>query len=446
MGPAAPQTIGIPKASDLGEKRMPVPAAPRTLVVAGGGPAGLTAAGRAAQSGASVLLLEKMPRPGLKLGLTGKGRCNITNIAPLDDFIERFSPNGLFLRQAFHRFFSDDLLRFLETLGVATVTERGGRVFPVSQDAGEVVSALIRWAEGAGVRIRTGARASGPVLEGGRVTGVRWTAPDGAERTEPADAVIVATGGLSYPGTGSTGDGYGIARSAGHAIEDTRPALVPLVTAGGTAARLQGLALKNVGLTVLIDGRAAAEGFGEMLFTHFGLSGPIVLTVSLAAVDGLRRKKKVEASIDLKPALDEGKLDQRLQRDLREHGLMEAANWLKFLLPRKLIPVCAEACGIDPGKPGHQVTAAERKRLLAWLKDFRMTVTGTRPVSEAIVTAGGVRLSEVDPRTMESRLVRGLYFCGEVLDIQADTGGYNLQAAFSTGRLAGEAASHSSGA
>ncbi|MDM7925807.1 MAG: NAD(P)/FAD-dependent oxidoreductase [bacterium] len=413
------------------------------IVVAGGGPAGLLAAGTAAEHGASVLLLEKMPRPGMKLGLTGKGRCNLTNIAPLEEFIGHFQPDGRFLRQAFHRFFSDDLLRFLETRGVATVTERGGRVFPESQDAGTIVSALVRWAEGAGVRIRTGSRAQDPVCEGGRVTGVRWTAADGVQRTETARALIVATGGLSYPGTGSTGDGYGFAKTAGHTVEDTRPALVPLVTAGGIAARMQGLPLKNVRLTVIVDGRPAVSGFGEMLFTHFGLSGPIVLTASLAAVDALRRKKSVEASIDLKPALDADRLDQRLQRDLREHGRMEAANVLKLLLPRTMIPVCLEQCRIDPARPGHQVTAEERKRLRTWLKDFRLTVTGHRPVSEAIVTAGGVRLSEVDPRTMESRLVRGLYFCGEVLDLQADTGGYNLQAAFSTGRLAGEAAARS---
>jgi predicted Rossmann fold flavoprotein len=418
-----------------------MPESPRRVVVAGGGPAGLMAAGRAAENGASVLLLEKMPRPGMKLGLTGKGRCNLTNIAPLEDFLERFGPNGRFLRQAFHRFFSDDLIRFLESLGVRTVTERGGRVFPESQDAGDVVRALIRWAEAAGVEIRPGARVAGTVPAEGRAAGIRWTSADGRERTEAAGAVIVATGGLSYPGTGSTGDGYGFARSAGHAIEEPRPALVPLVTAGGTAKRLQGLALKNVGFSIWIEGRRADGGFGEMLFTHFGLSGPIVLTASLTAVDALRNKKRVEAGIDLKPALDKAKLDLRLQRDLREHGSMEAANWLKFLLPQKLIPVCLEACSIDPGRLGNQVTAEERKRLLAWLKDFRFRVTGTRPVSEAIVTAGGVNLGEIDPRTLESRLVRGLYFCGEVLDIQADTGGYNLQAAFSTGRLAGEAAS-----
>jgi predicted Rossmann fold flavoprotein len=418
---------------------MPEKTIPR-IVVVGGGPAGLMAAGRAAELGASVLLLEKMPRPGMKLGLTGKGRCNITNIAPIESFLERFGPNGRFLRQAFHSFFSDDLVGFLESLGVATVTERGGRVFPESQDAGDVVRALTRWAGERGVRVRTGARALEPVLEDGRPAGMRWAAVDGADGTEAADAVVVATGGLSYPGTGSTGDGYGFARSAGHAVEDPRPALVPLVTAGSTAARLQGLALKNVELTLRVDGRPAASGFGEMLFTHFGLSGPIVLTASLAAVDALRSGKTVEACVDLKPALDGTKLDQRLMRDLSEHGRMEATNWMKFLLPRKMIPFCLEACRIDPGRLGNQVTAEERKRLLHWLKDLRLRVTGHRPVSEAIVTAGGVRLSEIDPRTMESRLVPGLYFCGEVLDLQADTGGYNLQAAFSTGRMAGEAA------
>jgi predicted Rossmann fold flavoprotein len=418
---------------------MPEKKAPRVVVI-GGGPAGLMAAGRAAERGASVLLLEKMPRPGMKLGLTGKGRCNITNIAPIESFLERFGANGRFLRQAFHPFFSDDLVRFLESLGVRTVTERGGRVFPESQDARDVVRALTGWAGERGVRVRTGARALEPVLRDGRAAGVRWSAADGADGTEAADAVIVATGGLSYPGTGSTGDGYAFARSTGHAVEETRPALVPLVTAGVTAARLQGLALKNVELTLRVDGRPEASGFGEMLFTHFGLSGPIVLSASLTAVDALRAGKTVEACIDLKPALDEAKLDQRLMRDLSENGRMEAANWMKFLLPRKMIPVCLDACRIDGGRLGNQVTAEERKRLLRWLKDFRLRVTGHRPVSEAIVTAGGVRLSEIDPRTMESRLVPGLYFCGEVLDLQADTGGYNLQAAFSTGRLAGEAA------
>jgi predicted Rossmann fold flavoprotein len=420
----------------------------RKVVVAGGGPAGLTAAGTAARLGADVLLLEKMPGPGVKLSITGKGRCNLTNIAPLDDFLRHFGPDGVFLRQSFGRFFSDDLVRWFESMGVRTVVERGGRVFPGSQDADEVVRGLVRWAEEGGARIRTGARVKSLMLGGGRVAGVRWsaapaeTARDGLtpDRVERADAVIVATGGMSYPATGSTGDGYALAVAAGHTVVGPRPALIPLVTAGDTAQRLQGLSLKNVALSVLIEGKAAAEYFGEMIFTHFGMSGPIVLSASQTAVDALRAGKTVDVSMDLKPALDEAKLDARLLRDFRENGRTLAKNLMKLLMPQKMIPVALDASGIDPEKPGHQISSDERKRLRAWLKDFRLRVTGHRPLSEAIVTAGGVRLKEVDPRTMASRLAEGLYFCGEVLDVNADTGGYNLQAAFSTGRAAGEGA------
>ncbi len=418
------------------------------VLVVGGGPAGLTAAGTAARLGAEVLLFEKMPRPGVKLSITGKGRCNLTNIAPVDDFLPHFGPNGVFLRQAFGHFFSEDLIRWFEELGVRTVTERGGRVFPESQDAGEIVRALIRWAEEGGVRIHTGAEVRSLTMEDGRVTGVRMPGASRAsslhdvhsDRTEPADGVIVATGGMSYPATGSTGSGYGLAKAAGHTIVETRPALIPLVTAGDTAQRLQGLSLKNVELSIVIHGRPAAQVFGEMLFTHFGISGPIVLSASQTAVDALRAKKTVDVSIDLKPALDNAKLDARLLRDFRENGSTQAKNLLKLLLPQKMIPVALDASIIPPDKPGHQISSEERKRLRIWLKDFRLRVTGHRPLSEAIITAGGVRLKEVEPRTMESRILSGLYFCGEVLDVNADTGGYNLQAAFSTGRAAGEAA------
>jgi predicted Rossmann fold flavoprotein len=420
----------------------------RKIIVIGGGPAGLTAAGTAARLGVEVLLFEKMPRPGVKLSITGKGRCNITNIAPLDDFLLHFGPNGVFLRQAFGRFFSEDLIRWLEEMGVRTVTERGGRVFPKSQDADEIVRALTRWAEEAGVRIQTDTEVKSLTFGEGRVAGVRrlgtpWasSSPDvHPDRTEPADMVIVATGGMSYPATGSTGAGYAFAKAAGHTIVETRPALIPLITAGDSAPRLQGLSLKNVKLSILIQGRPAAEYFGEMLFTHFGISGPMVLTASQTVVDALRAKKTVDASIDLKPALDNVKLDARLLRDFRENGSTQAKNLLKLLLPQKMIPVALDASRIPPEKPGHQISSEERKRLRIWLKDFRLRVTGHRPLSEAVVTAGGVRLKEVDPRTMASRLMDGLYFCGEVLDVNADTGGYNLQAAFSTGRTAGEAA------
>ena len=408
----------------------------RQVIVVGGGAAGLMAAGQAAEAGAEVLLLEKMERPGRKLRIAGKGRCNLTNVAPLEDFLAHFGPNGRFLRQAFARFFTADLVAFFEGLGVRTVTERGGRVFPASEEAQDVVDALVRWVRKRGVTLRTQSPVERLLVESERATGVQ-TADDRPYRT---DAVIVATGGASYPGTGSTGDGYRLAESVGHTIVAVRPALVPLETAGDVAARLQGLSLRNVTARLLVDGRERAAGFGEMLFTHFGLSGPIILTLSRQAVDARRQGRRVAIAIDLKPALDEQTLDARLLRDLDAHGKRHFRTLLKGLLPSKLIPVCLDLTGIPPDKAAHQITAQERARLRAWLKDFRLEVSGHRPLAEAIVTAGGVALREVEPRTMESRLIEGLYFAGEVLDLDADTGGYNLQAAFSTGWVAGQSA------
>jgi predicted Rossmann fold flavoprotein len=393
------------------------------------------AAGQAALAGASVLLLEKMPRPARKLRITGKGRCNLTNVAPLPEFIAHFGPNGVFLRQAFARFFAEDLVAFFAELGVRLVTERGGRVFPETGLATEIADALVRWVRAAGVTLRASSPVAGLLVDAGRVRGARV-----GDAEIPADAVILATGGASYPATGSTGDGFRLAGAAGHTIVPTRPALVPLETAGDIAPRLQGLSLRNVTARLLVDGRVRAEVFGEMLFTHFGLSGPIILTLSRAAVDALESRRKVTVGIDLKPALDDAKLDERLQRDIREHGRRSYRALLGELLPRKLVPVGAEITGIPAEKPVHQLGAAERKRLRAWLKDFRLEVTGHRGWNEAVVTAGGVATREVDPRTMESRIVAGLHLAGEVLDLDADTGGYNLQAAFSTGWLAGRAA------
>ena len=406
------------------------------LLVVGGGAAGLMAAGRAAAAGARVLVLEKMPRPGRKLALTGKGRCNLTNIAPVDDFLAHFPAGSRFLRQAFARFFSNDLLELLGKLGVATVTERGGRVFPVSNRALDVVDALVEHALAQGVQIRTRAAVRELNLDKGRVLGVRLQ--DG--RTLAAPAVILAAGGASYPGTGSTGDGYGLAAAAGHSLVQIRPALVPLETHGKRAARLQGLSLKNVSAALWVEGKKQSQAFGEMLFTHFGLSGPIILTLSRMVVEALDQSLRPTISIDLKPALDHARLDARLQRDLASHGRMQAANLLKGLLPAKLIPLCLEETGIPPTLPAHQVSSSMRKQLRMWLKDLPFPVTGHRGFGEAIVTAGGVDTREVDPRTMQSRIVSGLFFCGEVLDVDADTGGYNLQAAFSTGWLAGSSA------
>ena len=423
----------------------------RRVIVVGGGAAGLMAAGQAADLGAETLLLEKMDRPGRKLRITGKGRCNLTNVAPMSEFMAHFGPNGRFLRQAFHRFFTPDLVGFFEDLGVRTLTERGGRVFPVEGQAQDVVDALLGWIRERGVTLKTRSPVELLLLEGGRVVGVHVSNAPG--RVYRGHAVIVATGGASYPATGSTGDGYRLAGSVGHTIVPVRPALVPLETTGDIAARLQGLSLRNVSVRLWMmpqsrqpdsspgqTGKKQAEVFGEMLFTHFGVSGPIILSLSKQAVDGLRQSQRVMLSVDLKPALDERKLDARLLRDLEAHGKQQYRTLLKGLLPRKLIPVCIERTGIPPDKVGHQITAEERSRLRTWLKDFRLEVSGHRPFTQAIITAGGVDTREVDPRPMASRLVEGLYFAGEVLDIDADTGGYNLQAAFSTGWLAGRAA------
>ncbi len=415
----------------------------RQVIVVGAGAAGLMAAGQAAEMGAETLLLEKMDRPGRKLRIAGKGRCNLTNVAPVSEFIAHFGPDGRFLRQAFSRFFNSDLVAFFEELGVRTVTERGGRVFPSSGQAQDVVDALV-WRIGKqGVTLRTRSPVERLLVEGGRVVGVQvlrnqvFPQKPGFYR---ADAVIVATGGASYPATGSTGDGYRLAQAVGHTIVPIRPALVPLETAGDVAPRLQGLSLRNVTVRVWVNGKKQAEAFGEMLFTHFGLSGPIILSLSRQVVDALHLGQKVILSVDLKPALDERKLDARLRRDLDAHGKQHFHTILKRLLPSKLIPVCIDLTGIPPDKMAHQITAQERQRLRMWLKDFRLEVTGHRPFTEAIITAGGVDTREIDPRTMASRLVEGLYFAGEVLDVDADTGGYNLQAAFSTGWVAGRSA------
>jgi len=405
------------------------------VIVVGGGPAGLMAAGEAAGLGARVVLLEKETSPGRKLRITGKGRCNLTNIATLPDFIAHFGKNGRFLRQAFNNYFSPDLMAFLEKLGVETIQERGGRVFPASEDAGQVTNALLTWAKSQGVSIRTRSSVKKLLIGNNGILGVQLFGGELA-----CDAVIIATGGASYPLTGSTGDGYRLAESVGHTVVPIRPALIPLETAGNAAQRLQGLSLKNVAAKVYINGKKRHEAFGEMLFTHFGLSGPIILSLSGRVVDALREKQKVTISINLKPALDDAKLDARLLRDLEAHGKMQFHTMLKGLLPSKLIPICCDLAGIPSTKLCNQISATDRRKLRIWLKDFRFSITGHRPIREAIITAGGVSLTEVNPRTMASRIVPGLYFAGEVLDVDGDTGGYNLQAAFSTGWLAGQSA------
>jgi len=405
----------------------------RQVIVVGAGAAGMMAAGQAAAQGAETVLLEKMDRPGVKLRITGQGRCNLTTADTIEEMIEHFAAGGYFVRPALYSFSNDALRAFFEGLGVPTEVQRGGRIFPVSEDARDVVAALARWIDEQGVTLRTESAVERLAMDGGRVTGAEVA--DG--RVYRGDAVIVATGGASYPSTGSSGDGYRLAESVGHTIVPIRPALVPLETSGDVAPRLEGLSLRNVSVSIWMDGRKDTEAFGEMVFTGFGVSGPIILTLSRGVVDALRAGRQITLAIDLKPALDHPTLDARLLREIEASPKRHAQNMLKELLPSKLVPVCADLVGIAPHKPAHQITAEERKRLRVWLKDFRLEVTGHRPLREAIVTAGGVDTSEVDPHTMASRLIEGLYFAGEVLDVDGETGGYNLQAAFSTGWVAG---------
>ncbi|MCX6256773.1 MAG: NAD(P)/FAD-dependent oxidoreductase [Bacteroidia bacterium] len=406
------------------------------VIVVGGGAAGLMAAGKAAGNGARTILLEKMNRCGRKLLITGKGRCNITNSTSMADFISHIH-NGKFLRPAFSAFFNKDLISLFESFEVKTVVERGNRVFPISEKSEDVVNALLHWCWKNKAEIITGLAVKEMLISDHQITGLVCEQHNGERLEFRTTRVILATGGKSYPATGSTGDGYKLATAAGHTIVPVRPALVPLVTKGDTAKKLQGLSLRNINASLWINEKKVRSEFGEMLFTHYGISGPVILTMSRLCTDALNAGSRVIISIDLKPALDEHKLDARLLRDLAGHSKMKTINFLGELLPSSLIPVCCELLSLDPDKPCHQVSAAERKKIRLWLKDFRLEVTGHRSFNEAIITAGGVDLGEINQATMESKLVKGLFFAGEILDLDADTGGYNLQIAFSTGWMAG---------
>lgn len=412
---------------------------PVKVLVIGGGASGLMAAGRAAACGASVTLLEKMPRLGLKLGITGKGRCNVTNIGAINDYVANFSPDGRFLINALNRFFHHDLTGFLDARGVPTVVERGQRVFPASNRALDVVSALLRFTKEHGVSIIKNCAVKHIRVENNQVIGL-----DTSRGYFSADRVILATGGASYPQTGSTGDGFRMAQELGHTIAPIRPYLVPLLIKGPYAKELQGLALKNVRASVYVQGEKIDEEFGEMLFTHFGISGPIILSLSRAAVDHLD-KGRVEISLCLKPALDAKTLDARLIREFQSQGKRQFKNILLALLPQRLAATVPNLLGIPGEKKGAEITVEERRNLADFLHDWRLTVTGARPLAEAIVTAGGVLTKEINPVTMESKRIQGLYFCGESIDLQARTGGYNLQMAFTTGWIAGESAATSCG-
>lgn len=408
----------------------------KKVIVVGGGPAGLMAAITASEESADVTLLEKMPSAARKLAITGKGRCNLTNSAGMADFLKKFSDGGRFIKPSFYRFFNSDLMEFFEKNNVPLKTERGGRVFPESDKSSDIINALLDRARKNGVKVIKKSPVKKLILKDGAVSGVETSQGEIYE----ADSVILATGGASYPSTGSTGDGYRMAEAAGHSLIQPRPALVPIETSGNTAKKLQGLSLKNVSVSVFSGGRKKAEEFGEMLFTHFGLSGPVILTLSRLLSESLTSGAETEVSIDLKPALDHKKLDDRILRDLKSFGKQRMKTILKNLLPKKMIPVCLSLNGISPDKEGNSVTAEERKKLRVWLKDFRLGVSGCRGLDEAIITKGGITVKEIDPQTMASKLVKNLFFAGEIIDMDAETGGYNLQAAFSTGFVAGHAA------
>ena len=405
----------------------------KRVVVIGGGAAGLMAAVIAGREGAKVTLLEKMNYVGKKMGITGKGRCNITNACDMSDFIKNTPGNGKFLYGAYERFTNEDLLQLLHDAGLETKVERGGRVFPASDSALDVRNTFMKLMKHYGVDVHLEEPVKKLLIDDGVVTGVVTD-----KETYHADAVVIATGGKSYPATGSTGDGYILAAQVGHKITDIRPSLVPIVTEESWVKDLMGLSLRNVELSVVAKNKVQAKMFGEMMFTHFGITGPIVLSLS-HTVGKLMRKKNIGTiglDINLKPALSLETLDKRLQKDFDLYSKKQLINGMKDLLPSRLIPLIIELAGIDPQKPINQISKEERQQIGYMLQHMPLTVKGLRPVEEAIVTAGGISLKEFNPKTMESKLVKGLYGAGEVLDIDAFTGGYNLQAAFSTGYVA----------
>ena len=402
------------------------------IIIVGGGAAGLMAAGSAAEQGAQVTLFEKNPRPGRKLIITGKGRCNVTNNCDVPTVLANVPTNPRFLYSALGGCSPADIIAFFEGEGVPLKTERGSRVFPVSDRAMDIVDALSRWARRVGVRL-VHTPVEGISVSGGCAVGVR-----AGGREYPSDAVILATGGASYPLTGSNGDGYRFAKACGHTVVPPHPSLVPLVEDGSTCAALMGLSLKNVQLTAFENDKRIFSDFGELLFTHFGLSGPLTLSASAHMRHFGSKSYRVE--IDLKPALDEKTLDKRLLSDFAAHRNNDFINALGDLLPRKLIPAVVELSGIDPRCKVHSVTRAGRASLLRVLKEFPVKISGARPLAEAIVTSGGVNVKEISPKTMESKKCPGLYFAGELIDVDAYTGGFNLQIAWATGRLAGRSA------
>ena len=407
----------------------------KRVLVIGGGAAGLLAGIAAAEQGAQVIVFEKMRSPGRKMLVTGKGRCNITNVCPIADFIKNIPGNGRFLNSALFRFTNVDVVNLLEENGLATKVERGGRIFPVSDKAKDVVDTFVKILHNFGGKLLLDTKVLEIVIRDGKVQGIKTTSG-----YYEGDAVILCAGGASYPGTGSDGFGAKLAAQAGHTIVELKPSLVPLESDYPYVGDLQGLSLRNVEGTLLADGKQVDKEFGEMLFTHFGVSGPIVLSLSNKAAQVLDQGKEVELVLDLKPALSQEKLDARIQRDFAQYSRKQLVHGVKDLLPQRLIPVVLDMAYLEETKFVNQISREERMRLVHTLKNFVIPITKTRPIAEAIVTQGGVSTKEINPKTMASKLVEGLYFAGEVMDVDGYTGGYNLQAAFSSGHAAGQAA------
>ena len=401
------------------------------VIVIGGGPAGMLAAISASEQGNKVIILEKMNSLGKKLCITGKGRCNITSSLPIDEFIKNIPGNGRFLYSAFQNFTNQDILNLLNKQGLKTKEERGNRIFPITDRASDVLDALIAKLKNQNVKIITNTRVQDIIVENNQIKGVIAN-----NKKYEADKVILATGGASYPTTGSNGDGYELAKKVGHTVTEIKPSLVALTAKTASqeiCKKLQGLSLKNVGIKIIKDNKEIYEDFGEMLFTHFGVSGPTVLSASAHLVR--TDLKNVKMIIDLKPALSEEKLEERILRDFMEEKNKEFKNSLDKLLPKKMIPVIVEIMNLN--KKVNEIKKEERKKLVKLLKNFEIEIENFRPVEEAIVTAGGINIKEINPKTMESKLVKGLYFAGEIIDVDAYTGGFNLQIAYSTGYTAG---------
>lgn len=430
------------------------------LIIVGGGASGLMAAGHAAEEGLKVLVLEKMSHPGRKLSITGKGRCNLTNETEAREFVEKVEPDGRFLLSAFSQFYNQELIELFSRIGIPTKLERGGRYFPENDSAPDVTKRLVQWCLSKKVvfvnnfcvnRIIT-AKNQKPDSQGYKVKGVQGTSgPEkwnrysregnvGESQSYNTDRVLVCTGGLSYPATGSDGDGYRILKQVGHTVSQCLPSLVPLVIDPAITKALEGLELRNVRVDIKERGKLIASEFGELYFMESGLSGPTILTLSRQVVPMLHQQRSLSAVIDFKPALDEEKLDNRLIRDFEERGKEPLSSILRGLIPMRLIPICLEHTHIKPDQLGALISAPERKKLLDFLKGFSIKITGYGPYSEAIVTKGGVDVKEVNQKSMESKLVSGLYLAGELLDLDGPTGGYNLQIAFSTAWAAAEAA------